>query len=130
MPAFSWRFYYTLAVNERRRTVSSQELSPYNALQRLCTNQLSLLPPPPLADHLVRYLFLVAGRRIAASPAPGAAFATTAAVPSVVVWARTVPGVAVDGLLDNLLLHLLIYKLGVRHLFLSDGGKSDAQQSQ
>lgn len=91
---------------------------------------LSLLPTPPFTDHLVRYLFLVADRRIATGPAPRAAFATTAAVPGVVVWARTVPGVAVDGLLDNLQLHLLIYKLGVRHLLFGAGGKSDAQQSQ
>lgn len=91
---------------------------------------LSVSPTPPLANHLVRYLFLVADRRIATCPAPGAAFATAAAVPGVVVWARTVPGVALDGLLDNLLLHLLINKLGARHLLLGAGGKSDAQQSQ
>lgn len=87
-------------------------------------------PTPPFTDHLVRYLFLVADRRIATCPAPGAAFATTAAVTGVVVWARTVPGVALDGLLDNLLLHLFINKPGVRHLLLGAGGKSDAQQSQ
>lgn len=91
---------------------------------------LSLLPTTPFANHLVRYLFLVADRRKPTGPAPGAAFATTAAVPGEVVWARTVPGVAVDGLLDNLLLHLLIYKLGVRHLFLGAGRKSYAQQKQ
>lgn len=63
---------------------------------------LSLLSP--LADHFIRYLFLVADRRIATCPAPGTAFAKAAAIPGVVVWARTVPGVALDGLLDNLLL--------------------------
>lgn len=85
---------------------------------------------PPLADHLVRYLFLVADRRIATCPAPGAAFATTAAIPGVVVWARTVPGVDLDGLLDNLLLHLLINKPGVKHLLLGAGRQSNAQQGQ
>ena len=93
-------------------------------------SELSLFPTPPLADHLVRYLFLVADRRIATCPAPGTAFATAAAIPCVVVWARTVTWIAIDGLLDNLLLDLLIYKPGVRHLLLGAGGKSDAQQSQ
>lgn len=91
---------------------------------------LSLSPTPPLADHLVRYLFFVADGCVAAGSAPGAAFATAAAIPGVVVWARTIPGVAVDGLLDNLLLHLLIYKLGVRHLLLGVGHEADTQQSQ
>ena len=91
---------------------------------------LSLSPTPPLANHLISYLFLVADWCVAAGSAPGTAFATTAAVPSVVVRAWAVPGIAVDGLLDNLLLDLFIYKPGIRHLFLGAGRKSNAQQGQ
>lgn len=98
------------------------------APKRSIIRLLSLLSP--FANHLVRYLFFVADRRIATGPAPSASLATAAAIPGQVVWARTVPGVAVDGLLDNLLPHLLINKPGVRHLLLGAGGKSDAQQSQ
>lgn len=123
-------FHCSFAANKKRNPVSSQELSPHHTQQRLATNQLSLLPTPPLTDHLVRYLFLVADRRIATCPAPRAAFATTAAIPGQVVWARTVPWVAVDGLLDNLLLHLLINKPGISDLFLGAGRKSYAQHSQ
>ena len=59
----------------------------------LTMSTLSLSPTPPLADHLVRYFFFVADWCVAAGSAPGAAFATTAAVPGV-AWA--VAWIAID----------------------------------
>jgi len=64
--------------------------------------------PPPLTDHLTCYLFLVADRRVSTGSVPSTPLNTTTAILCMVVRAWAVPGVAIDGLFDDLLLHLFI----------------------
>lgn len=54
-----------------------------------------------VADHFFGDIFLVADRCVTAFAAVRAAFAALAAVASGVIGARTIPGVAVDGFLDD-----------------------------